>query len=230
MNHEIKSGFLGYTSTNHVENVRLPEPADLPVSEPAWRHRFLPAARLGAGVRLSERHQCRRELQFVVRQRHGQPDPRLTLNAGMRFDRYSSWLPAQGNPGTGPYSVREHLSGEPRLPRLQRLVAAPLADLRPDRQWPHRDQGELRPLRRVGLWRDRGERTGGRERQPRGHADQHLSLERHRFRTRRIPPICSRSPAAVPATRTLDPNLKPEGMDEFTGGVDLGFTRDLTCG
>jgi hypothetical protein len=29
-------------------------------------------------------------------------------------------------------------------------------------------------------------------------------------------------------TRTLDPNLKPEGMDEFTGGVDLGFTRDLT--
>ncbi len=29
-------------------------------------------------------------------------------------------------------------------------------------------------------------------------------------------------------TRTLDPNLKAEGMDEFTGGVDLGFTRDLT--
>ena len=31
--------------------------------------------------------------------------PRLTLNAGIRFDRYSSWLPEQGNPGTGPFAV-----------------------------------------------------------------------------------------------------------------------------
>jgi hypothetical protein len=29
-------------------------------------------------------------------------------------------------------------------------------------------------------------------------------------------------------TRALDMNLKPEGMDEYTAGVDLGFTRDLT--
>ena len=88
--------------------------------------------------------------------------PQLTLNAGVRFDRYSSWLPEQGNPGTGPYAVREHLSGEPRLPGLQRVVAAPVADLRPDRQRPRRAQGELRPLRGVGLGRDRGQRPGGR--------------------------------------------------------------------
>ncbi|HJU41176.1 MAG TPA: hypothetical protein VJ691_00120, partial [Vicinamibacterales bacterium] len=29
-------------------------------------------------------------------------------------------------------------------------------------------------------------------------------------------------------TRRLDPNLKPEGMDEYTAGVDFGLTRDLT--
>jgi len=31
---------------------------------------------------------------------------RFTLNLGMRFDRYSGWLPAGGNPGTGPYAVK----------------------------------------------------------------------------------------------------------------------------
>jgi outer membrane receptor protein involved in Fe transport len=31
---------------------------------------------------------------------------KLTLNVGLRFDRYSSWLPAQGNPGTGPYAEK----------------------------------------------------------------------------------------------------------------------------
>ena len=31
--------------------------------------------------------------------------PKLTVNAGLRFDHYSSWLPEQGNPGTGPYAT-----------------------------------------------------------------------------------------------------------------------------
>jgi hypothetical protein len=29
---------------------------------------------------------------------------RLTLNLGLRFDRYHSWYPEQGNPGTGPFA------------------------------------------------------------------------------------------------------------------------------
>jgi outer membrane receptor protein involved in Fe transport len=33
-------------------------------------------------------------------------DRKLTLNVGLRYDRYSSWLPEQGNNGDGPYSVR----------------------------------------------------------------------------------------------------------------------------
>src|SRR5262245_5158637 len=31
---------------------------------------------------------------------------RFTLNLGMRFDRYTGWIPAGGNPGTGPYAVK----------------------------------------------------------------------------------------------------------------------------
>ena len=30
---------------------------------------------------------------------------KLTVNGGVRFDRYSSWLPEQGNPGTGPFAA-----------------------------------------------------------------------------------------------------------------------------
>lgn len=31
---------------------------------------------------------------------------KLTVNAGLRLDHYSSWLPEQGNPGIGPWSTR----------------------------------------------------------------------------------------------------------------------------
>jgi Carboxypeptidase regulatory-like domain len=31
---------------------------------------------------------------------------KLTFNVGVRYDRYSSWLPEQGNPGTGPFSTK----------------------------------------------------------------------------------------------------------------------------
>lgn len=34
---------------------------------------------------------------------------KLTLNAGLRLDHYSSWLPAQGNPGTGPWAVKNEI-------------------------------------------------------------------------------------------------------------------------
>ena len=32
---------------------------------------------------------------------------KLTINAGIRLDHYSSWLPEQGNPGVGPWSVKK---------------------------------------------------------------------------------------------------------------------------
>ena len=32
---------------------------------------------------------------------------KLTMNVGLRSDRYSSWLPQQGNPGTGPFATQK---------------------------------------------------------------------------------------------------------------------------
>ena len=30
---------------------------------------------------------------------------KLTLNVGVRYDRFASFLPEQGNPGTGPFAI-----------------------------------------------------------------------------------------------------------------------------
>src|SRR5262249_34960013 len=47
---------------------------------------------------------------------------KLTINAGIRFDHYSSWLPEQGNPGEGPWSVKKIYAarGGDEFPRYTR--------------------------------------------------------------------------------------------------------------
>ena len=69
MNHEVKSGTLGYRGTSLQRVHGLPEPAAVPVPEPDRRVGFLPASRLRAGVRLSDQHEQRQRLQLVVSQR-----------------------------------------------------------------------------------------------------------------------------------------------------------------
>ena len=104
MNHEIKSGFLGYRSTNYVETYGYP-------NQQIYRYRSQPGDTdffprpdsvqvfdypndTNAGVNFNS---------WFVNDMITLT-PKLTLNAGVRFDRYSSWLPEQGNPGTGPYA------------------------------------------------------------------------------------------------------------------------------
>ena len=75
---------------------------------------------------------------------------KLTLNVGVRYDRYSSFLPEQGNPGTGPFATREHLSlqGRGELPDLLVVRAARVRGLRPDRRRTGGGARQLRPLHR----------------------------------------------------------------------------------
>ena len=181
MNHEIKSGFLGYTSTNHVENYGYP-------NQQIYRYRSLPG-----DTDLFQRFDSVEVYDFPNDTNAGvnfnswyvndmvNLTPRLTVNAGVRFDRYSSWLPAQGNPGTGPVLGGKHLSREPQLPHLQRLVAAPVGDLRRLRQRSYRDQSQLRPVRGIRLRCDRGERTRGVGSESRGNAREHLPLDDRRY-------------------------------------------------
>ena len=45
----------------------------------------------------------------------------LTLNAGVRFDHYSSWLGTQGNPGTGPFATEALSSPNHDFPRYNEV-------------------------------------------------------------------------------------------------------------
>jgi hypothetical protein len=48
---------------------------------------------------------------------------KLTVNAGVRYDHYSNYLPAQGNPGTGPFAAGEKLYPQiSNFPTFHRFV------------------------------------------------------------------------------------------------------------
>ena len=102
---QVKSGFLGYKSTNHVETYGYP-------NQQIYRYRSLPGEtnyflhpdsvqvfeypnNTNAGIKYHSWY-ANDSVNLT---------PKLTVNAGLRFDHYSSWLPEQGNPGTGPYAT-----------------------------------------------------------------------------------------------------------------------------
>ena len=92
--------------------------------------------------------------------------PPLDVNAGVRLDGVSAWLPEQTSP-PGPSSA----PGVPRDRRLRLRAqrrAAPRLHLRPVRQRPDRRQGLLRPLLQPVRLGDRRNRQPQRHRQPVG--------------------------------------------------------------
>ena len=162
MNHEIKSGVLGYSSTNYVETYGYP-------NQQIYRYRSLPGEtnyflhpdsvqvfeypnNTNAGIKY---HSWFANDSVNL-------TPKLTVNAGVRFDHYSSWLPEQGNPGTGPYATPRVIPETHGFPDLQRVVASPVGGLRHHRLGTHRAQGELRALRGVGLRREQCRGPGRR--------------------------------------------------------------------
>ena len=49
---------------------------------------------------------------------------KMTLNVGVRYDRYSSFLPEQGNPGTGPFATKNIVPYTDDFPATRRLCRA----------------------------------------------------------------------------------------------------------
>src|SRR5688572_31490936 len=105
MNHEVKTGFLGYSSTNYVEQYGHP-------NQQVYRYRSLTGdtdlfARPDSVQVFDYPNNVNSGVKFNSWFANDAINltPQLTLNAGVRFDHYSSWLPEQGNPGTGPFAV-----------------------------------------------------------------------------------------------------------------------------
>ncbi len=159
-------------------NVRLSQPADLSLSKPARAtltcSRDLIQSRCST-TRISRTRGVNFNSWFVNDMIT--LTPRLTLNAGIRFDRYGSWLPEQGNPGTGPYATKNiypenhdfpvYNAWSPRLSAIYDLTG----------NGPRGPEGQLRAICGIGLFPDGGERTGGRKCQPGGDAHVDVSLD-----------------------------------------------------
>ena len=226
MNHEIKSGFLGYRSTSYVENYGYP-------NQQIYRYRSLPSDtdlflrpdsvqvfeypnNTNSGVRFNSWY-----INDMVNLTQ-----RLTLNAGIRFDRYSSWLPEQGNPGTGPWATRViypenhdfpvYNAWSPRLSLIYDLTG----------------NGRVALKGSYGRYAASGSGVSAASGPVASSVNPNASRTFTYRWTGQIPYIPNAADlqqvSGSSRDTRLDPNLKPAGMDEFTGGIDFGFTRDLT--
>jgi hypothetical protein len=206
-NHELKSGYLGWYNKTETETIGYP-------NQQLYRYRSLigdtdPFARPDSvivydypfTVASGEKyHSLYLNDRITLSQR-------LTLNVGVRWDRYSSFLPEQGNPGTGPFSTERIIDyqGEEQLPDLFDVRAARLGHLRRHRPGALRTARQLWPLRGRQL-RCLGQPGAGRHRrQPQCvvPADV-LELGRHHS-------LCAQSgPADLGHRRRHQPHHRPE--------------------
>jgi len=226
MSHEIKSGFLGYRGTNHVETYGYP-------NQQIYRYRSAagdtdPFTRPDSVQVLDYPNDTNSGVNFdswfvndmmtATRQ--------LTLNAGVRFDRYASWLPRQGNPGTGPFAVKNlypenhdfptYNAWSPRFSVIYDVTGG----------------GRVALKASYGRYAASGSGISAAS----GPVASDVNPAAARTTTYRwngvvpyVPnPADLQSVGGGRGDRRLDPNLKAEGMDEYTGGVDLGLNRDLT--
>ena len=226
MNHEIKSGFLGYRSTSYVENYGYP-------NQQIYRYRSLPG-----DTDFFQRPDSVQVFEYPNNTSSGvnynswfindmiNLTQRLTVNAGLRFDRYSSWLPEQGNPGTGPWAERNvypevrdfpvYNAWSPRLSAIYDLTG----------------NGRIALKASYGRYAASGSGVNAAS----GPVAASVNPNATRTFTYRwngqIPYVPNaadlQSVSGSSRDTRLDPDLEPEGMDEYTGGVDLGVTRDVT--
>jgi hypothetical protein len=226
MNHEIKSGFLGYSSTNHVENYGYP-------NQQIYRYRSLDGdpdffLRPNSVQVFDYPNDTNSGVSFNSWFINDMVNltPRLTLNAGIRFDRYSSWLPEQGNPGTGPWAERNLFPENHDFPVYN--AWSPRLSLIYD------VSGNGRVALKTSYGRYAASGSGvnaasGPVASSVNPAATRTSTYRWNGEIPYIPnPADLQQVAGGRGDRRLDPGLKPQGMDEYTGGVDLGLTRDLT--
>jgi len=227
MNHEIKSGVLGYSSTNYVENYGYP-------NQQIYRYRSLPGDteffqrpdsvqvfeypnNTNAGIRYNSWYA--NDSVNLTRQ--------WTLNAGVRFDRYSSWLPEQGNDGTGPFAraitypenkaFPTYNAWSPRISMVYDLTGS----------------GRVALKASYGRYAANGSGVNAAAGPVANSVNPASTLVSTYTRwDGRIPytPIAANLTGVTGQSRDsrLDPSLKGEYLDEYTGGVDLGLGRDMS--
>lgn len=234
-NHELKTGYLGWRNMVETENIGYP-------NQQQYRYRSLTGD--AQCDEASNYDGCFTRPDSVLvydypnRTASGEwynsgyvndritVSRKLTVNAGVRWDRYSSFLPEQGNPGTGPFATRNIFAyrGEENYPIYSTLVprVSAVYDI----------TGEGRIAVRGSYGRYVGGSSGASANPGPGAADVNPNAIITRTYTNwdgRIPyvpiPANLTSTTGGGTNRSFDPNLKGPFVDEYTTGLDLGLSR-----
>ena len=229
MNHEIKSGFLGYNSQNYVETYGYPNQQIYRyrsvLTDPAGEYFLHPDSvqvfeypnNTNAGVMY---HSWFANDSVTI-------TPKLTVNAGLRFDHYSSWLPEQGNPGTGPFATARIIPethGFPVYNAISPRVSA-VYDIT--------GSGRVALKFSFGRYAASGSGVSAAAGPVASSVNPAATLvSTYTWRDGRIPytPVAADLTGVTGSTRDsrLDPNLKGEYLQEYTGGVDLGLWKNTS--
>jgi hypothetical protein len=237
-NHELKTGYLGWKNIEDTGNLGYP-------NQQQYRYRSLPG-----DVNCDEAHNydgCFARPDSVLV--YDYPNTtgagewynslylndkitlsrKLTLNVGVRFDRYSSFLPEQGNDGSGPFATKNIFPEQDpsHFPIYQSLVprVSAVYDL----------TGEGRVAVRGSYGRYVGGSSGANANPGPGATDVNPNAIITKTYTRwdgSIPyvpvPANLTTTSGGGTNRTIDLDLKGPYVDEYTAGLDLGLSRVMT--
>ena len=237
-NHELKSGYLGWRNIVDTKNIGYP-------NQQQYRYRSL-AGDPGCNEAANYDGCFTRPDSVLV---YDYPNTtasgewynslylndkitvsrKLTVNVGVRYDRYSSFLPEQGNPGTGPFATANiyPYQGESNFPIYSSLVPRVSAVY------------DITGEGRVAVRASYGRYTGGSSGASANPGVNAADINPNAIITRtysnwdgRIPyvPVAANltSTAGGGTNRTIDPDLKGPFVDEYTAGLDLGLSRVVT--
>ena len=237
-NHELKTGYLGWRNMSSTENIGYPN---------QQQYRYRSAA---GDPNCDEAHNydgCFTRPDSVLVYDYPNTtasgewynsayfndritlSPKLTLNVGVRYDRYSSFLPEQGNPGTGPFATKNifEYKGENNYPIYSTIVprVSAVYDL----------TGQGRFAVRGSYGRYVGGSSGASANPGPGAADVNpnaIITKTYSNWDGSIPyvPVAANltSTSGGGLNRTIDPNLKGPFVDEYTAGADIGLSRTMT--
>jgi hypothetical protein len=235
-NHELKTGYMGWRATNETENIGYPnqqlyryrsQTGDPGCNEAAnWDGCF---ARPDS-VLVYDYPNVTNEGEWY---HSGYINDKitlsrqLTLNVGVRYDRYSSFLPEQGNPGTGPFATQNIYPFRDDFPVYAAFVPRVSAVY------------DLTGEGRIALRASYGRYVGGNSGVLGNPGPAASDVNPNAIVTRTysnwdgtIPyvpnPANLTSTSGGGSSRTIDPGMNGPYVDEYTAGMDVGLSRTTT--
>jgi hypothetical protein len=237
-NHELKTGYLGWRNLNETKNLGYP-------NQEQYRYRSLasdPNCNEAANYDgCFARPDSVLVYDYPNKTASGEwyhsaylndritLSKQFTLNLGVRYDRYSSFLPEQGNDGTGPFATRNifEYKGESNYPIYSTFVprVSAIYDL----------TGQGRFALRASYGRYVGGSSGASANPGPGAADVNPNAIITRTYSNwdgSIPyaPVAANltNTAGGGTNRSIAADMKGPFVDEYTAGVDVGLSRLLT--